>query len=349
MNLSAPHIPARYFALLFDYLENAGTRCRDALGAAQVRTLNDPHSRLTATQADCLLNETVRLTGRQDLGFELGKLIKLNSHDILGYAVISCPTLDHALRLVSRYYRLMLPLFTMRYVRHALYAELMFTPIIGMPQSTFDFYMEVVPVSMYCQLMAMTQNRLGSCDIYVSTAAPPHLERYRELRGARFHFSSGVQPGVRAVIGTSELDVSMAMTDLRALQQAEVRCKLLLQQMDQQGNWSEWVTMMLREAEDTQPTLDELAVILNVSERTLDRYLARNQVSFRALSLKIRNERACELLSSGRYAVSQIAYRLGYTDIANFSRWFKKMNGVTPTAYTAHQHAGAGSNHGGAK
>lgn len=338
MSPSELYIPARYFALLFDYLEAQGTPCRDALSAAQVRTLNEPQSRLTAAQADCLLSEAMRLTGRRDLGFELGKLIKLNSHDVLGYAIISCPTLDHTLRLASRYYRLMSPLFAMRYVRHAHHAEVLFTPALGMQQSTFEFYMEVLPISLHCQLMAITQNRLGAYDMHVSTAAPPHLARYRELQGARFHFRSGEQPGVRAVFGTEQLDVPLAMTDMRALEQAENRCKLLMQQMDQQGNWSDWVAMMLREAEDSQPTLEELAGILNVSARTLDRHLAKYNVSFRDLSLKIRNERACELLASGRYAVSQIAYRLGYTDIANFSRSFKKINGVSPTAYIEQLH-----------
>lgn len=327
------YLPARYFALLFDYLETQGIPCRDALSNAQVRSLNDPQSRLTAPQAECLLSEAMRLSGRRDLGFELGRLIKLNSHDVLGYALISCPTLDHALRLVSRYYRLMLPLFTMRYARHAGHAEVTFTPVHGMTPHTFDFYMEALPISLHVQLMAITQNRLGPYDMHVSTPAPPHLARYRELRGANFHFCSGEQPGIRAVISVHELDQPLAMTDLRALELAENRCKLLMQQMDQQGNWSDWVAMMLREAEDSQPTLEELAAILNVSARTLDRHLARHDISFRELSLKIRNERACELLASRRFAVSQIAYRLGYTDLANFSRSFKKMNGVSPTAY----------------
>lgn len=326
-------IPARYYAALFDYLEAQGVPCRDALSAAQIRTLNDPHARLTPSQGDSLISEAARLTGRSDLAFEMGRLIKLNSHDILGYALISCPTLDHALRLSMRYYKLMSPLFSMRYTRYATHAEVTFRPVQGMQPSTFELYMEVLPISFHTQLMAITQNRQAPYDIYLSTAAPRHVQRYRELRSARFHFGISEQPGMRAVLDLAQLDVPLAMTDMRALQQAEARCKLLMQQIDQQGDWSDWVMMMLREAEDTQPTLEELAAILNVSSRTLDRHLAKSGVSFRDISLKIRNERAREFLASGKYAVSQIAYRLGYTDIANFSRWFKKMNGVTPSAF----------------
>jgi AraC-like DNA-binding protein len=100
-----------------------------------------------------------------------------------------------------------------------------------------------------------------------------------------------------------------------------------------QGLWSERVAAILLEAEDFQPTLTLAADRLHVTARTLERYLEREGCSFRDLSLRIRNQRACSLLVEGRLTISQIAYALGYTDIANFSRWFKKMSGVPPSAY----------------
>jgi AraC-like DNA-binding protein len=329
-------LPARYFTLLVDYLERQGTPCRDALSAAQIRSLNDPQVLLTPSQVELLLRELERLSGRTDLGFELGGLIKLNSHDILGYAIISCPTVDHILRLVSRYYKLMTPMFSMRYQRSAGQAEVLFQPMHAMSEPTLHFYLELLAVSLHVQTMAVTENRLGAYDLYLSMPEPPHLKRYRELSKARIHFGAA-QMGVRAVFSTELFDQPLPMADLRALAQAEARCKQLLQEMTSTGKWRDWVAMMLREAEDRQPTLDELASILNISGRTLDRYLAREAASFRELALVIRNERACQMLASGTLAISQVAYRLGYTDIANFSRAFKKINGVSPSAYISRQ------------
>lgn len=64
-----------------------------------------------------------------------------------------------------------------------------------------------------------------------------------------------------------------------------------------------------------------------------NRHLDKEGVSFRDLALAIRNERACHMLAQGTQAISQIAYRLGYSDVANFSRSFKKQNGVSPSDY----------------
>jgi AraC-like DNA-binding protein len=333
MKTVEPSVPARYFAQMIDFLEANGTACRDALSAAQVRSLNDPQALLTPGQVDSLIAEVTRLTGRGDIGFELGRLIKLNSHDVLGYAIISSPTVDHMLRLSSRYYRLMTPMFTLRYQRQGQLAEIVFEPALSMPTPTLHFYLEMLAISFHVQMMAVTQGRLPAYDIHLTMPPPPHLQRYREMAPARFHFGEDSLPSVRIKMSSELFDEPLAMTDLRALQQAEARCKILMQEASSEGKLRDWVAMMLSQAEDCQPSVDDLARILNISERTLDRHLAREGASFRSLSVNIRNERACALLAEGKQAVSQIAYRLGYTDLANFSRSFKKLNGVSPSAY----------------
>lgn len=333
MNATEISVPARYFAKLIDFLEANGTPCRDALSAAQVRSLNDPQAKLTTAQVDTLISETARLTGRGDLGFELGRLIKLNSHDVLGYAILSCPTVDHVLRLASRYYRLITPMFTLRYQRQAHSAELEFQPAVAMSEPTLRFYLEALAMSFHAQISALTQGRQAPYDVYLSMPPPDHVQRYLKLAPVRFHFAEDPLPGVRIRLSSELFDEPLPMTDLRALGQAEQRCKLLMQEFAAEGKWGDWVAMMLRQAEDCQPALDELARIMNISARTLDRHLAREGSSFRGLAVSIRNERACQMLAEGKQPVSQIGYRLGYSDIANFSRSFKKLNGMSPSAY----------------
>ncbi len=333
--------PARYFAQLIDIVEASGMPCRDALPAALIRTLNDPQGRLTITQIDGLLGEVIRLTGRADLAFELGKQIKLNSHDVLGYALISCPSLDHLLRMVARYYRLISPLFTFRYERRGNVADVAFIPVQGMSERTLHFHTEAVAVSFHVQMMAVAEGNLV-CDYAMSMPAPLHQARYREFLPSRFHFGQQALPGIRVKLATEQFDKPLAMTDMRTVEQAEARCKLMMLECSAAGKWSDWVRMFLSEAEDCQPTQDELAGIVNISARTLDRHLAREGASFRELAVSIRNERACQMLRDGRHGVSQIAYRLGYTDVANFSRSFKKLNGIAPSAYAAMQASSTG-------
>ncbi|MES2017515.1 MAG: AraC family transcriptional regulator ligand-binding domain-containing protein [Pseudomonadota bacterium] len=328
--------PARYFAQLVDMVEATGMPCRDALSAAQIRSLNDPQALLTAAQIDALLAELVRLTGRRDLAYDLGKLIKLTSHDVLGYALISSPTLDDLLRLVTRYCRLMTPLLNFRYQRRGNVAEIAFMPVQGMTERTLHFHYELVAVSFHVQLLAVTKGKF-TCSYALSMPEPKHATRYREFLPTRFQFGEQASAGVHIKLTTDQFDVPMAMTDLRSLEQAEARCKQMMLKCSAGGLWSDWVRMLLMEAVDCQPTVDKLASIVNVSARTLDRHLAREGASFRELGVSIRNDRACQMLRDGGLAVSQIAYRLGYTDVANFSRSFKQRNGMSPSAYASLQ------------
>ena len=88
--------------------------------------------------------------------------------------------------------------------------------------------------------------------------------------------------------------------------------------------------MMLRESEDSRPTLEQLAGFMNISARTLARYLDAENTGFRDLSLQVRTERARRLLADGDLSVTQIAYRLGFTDVASFVRSFRARTGRTP-------------------
>ena len=89
----------------------------------------------------------------------------------------------------------------------------------------------------------------------------------------------------------------------------------------------------LHQRDDPVRSLTELAGELHVDRRTLQRWLAREGVSFRALLEESRRARAAELLTVTRRPVGEIAELLGYAESAAFTRAFKRWYGVTPTGY----------------
>ena len=91
--------------------------------------------------------------------------------------------------------------------------------------------------------------------------------------------------------------------------------------------------MMLREADGSLPTLNDLSRVLNLTPRTLEPRLGKEGERFLDLVKRVRSERACALLRDGRLPVTQIAYQLGYRDSANFSRAFRRELGITPSDY----------------
>jgi AraC-like DNA-binding protein len=167
----------------------------------------------------------------------------------------------------------------------------------------------------------------------MSIAEPPHASRYDELYPARVHFGEGSLPRAwllfpatlldRPLKGLTGLDPSMSPQELDALQG----------DIEQSRQWSGWIRMMLREAEGCQPTAEELTELLGIDTHTLARTLAKEGLSFREMAKQTRHEKACELLKDPNEPITQIAYRLGYSDSANFSRAFQAVSGVSPRIF----------------
>jgi AraC-like DNA-binding protein len=330
-------VPSRYYAVLGQLLRAHTPDYERLLVNAKIdaRALEDPDGTLTIAELEVLVDVVSRTTGRADLGFEVGRQVRLNSHGPLGYALVSSRTIDQVLRLCVRYYHLIVPVFKMRYERRTRSGEITFTPCAVMRQRTLQFFLEALAVSFHVQAQMILGPDNEGYDIYLSMESPPHVNRYLGSAPARFHFGHRRVPGVSVKIAASLLDKPLPMADESVVRRTEAQCEALSPKPARINEWGEFIAMMLRESENLQLTLEDVARSLKVTARTINRYLGKEGLSFRDISQRVRFERACDLLEAGELTVSQIAIRLGFTDVANFSRGFRRYKGVSPTGYLA--------------
>ena len=203
-----------------------------------------------------------------------------------------------------------------------------------MKPEALHFHYEVLALAHQNQLRSLLGHDLPAYDIYLSMPEPPHLERYRALAPVRFHFEERSVPGVRVRMTAQMLDRPMPLADPHMAREIDERCTVLSQHPPgEQSGWGEYVTMLLRQAEGVLLTLDDLAQRINVSSRTIDRYLKKENLQFRDISHRVRFERACELLAGRNATVVQVACSLGFSDAANFSRAFRRVVGMSPSEY----------------
>ncbi|WP_130847181.1 helix-turn-helix domain-containing protein [Lactiplantibacillus mudanjiangensis] len=79
--------------------------------------------------------------------------------------------------------------------------------------------------------------------------------------------------------------------------------------------------------------IDTIASRLGVSVRTLQRYLANGQTTFKVETQLVQQKMAIEFAKNPQLTTTEIAYLVGYTEVSSFTRAFKRWTGQTLTQY----------------
>ena len=84
---------------------------------------------------------------------------------------------------------------------------------------------------------------------------------------------------------------------------------------------------------DGAPTIQFAAELADTSVRTLQRRLAQADLSYSDLVKQARFELASTMLRNTDRKIIDIAYEMGYTDPAHFTRAFGRLAGMSPSEY----------------
>ncbi len=82
-----------------------------------------------------------------------------------------------------------------------------------------------------------------------------------------------------------------------------------------------------------EPDKQRVAEAMLMSPRTLQRRLEEEGTSVKALIDDTRHQLALQYLAQKHLSIKEVAYSLGFNDASNFSRAFKRWEGMTPKAF----------------
>ncbi|WP_434035082.1 AraC family transcriptional regulator [Cupriavidus sp. a3] len=86
-----------------------------------------------------------------------------------------------------------------------------------------------------------------------------------------------------------------------------------------------------------QATVEEVALHLHLSVRTMQRQLETAGTNFSDLVDGVRQELAVRYLTNRRYTIGRVAVLLGYSRQSSFTQWFTARFGTTPRAWRSAQ------------
>jgi len=270
---------------------------------------------------------------------EPGWTLELTSHfdlaaqGALGFAMVCAPTLAESFDIMARYGHVRAPWFRLEVFGDELEWGVKMRRQFPVAAHIDIAMVETVLLSAQNLVESILGRPMGQARMHFDFAAPAWIERYRERFSGEVIFAADYAGFSMPAIWRNS---PCPLADAGMYQAAMSRLEMDRRRLDSGNHLSVRVAMLIAASGDTGPDLETTAERLNVSRRTLIRRLKEAGTSFGTLRDEHRMQRAVELLANPTYTATEVGYRLGYQEPANFTRAFKRWFGTTPGNHRAH-------------
>jgi len=269
-----------------------------------------------------------------------GERLGSTTHGPLGFAALTAPDLDTALRVFTDYASIRTTAYSSQLVEmdkrlHLVASDQTGSDLVG--RWLIEVGMRVAQ-GLIENIMAhpLGNNAL----IRFSMPEPSYADELRSYFQIPCEFNA---PENSFSIPSSWAGIPSPLSDPGTFQSNLSKCKELLQALNQSPNVLQAVQLALEQFFDNcvagnarpsnMPTLNSLASKLALSPRTLARRLEQHGSSYKNELERVRRKHATHLLKNTHLRIADIAYYLAYQEPANFTRAFKNWFNSSPNTW----------------
>ncbi|HEX9105298.1 MAG TPA: AraC family transcriptional regulator ligand-binding domain-containing protein, partial [Polyangia bacterium] len=258
----------------------------------------------------------------------VGLRTRPSSHGLVGLAAMTAPTVRAALERVARFAPTRSSALALELTVDGNRAFVIVDELASLGGAQ-DTILLALAVGAW-QLATTLTGRSIDGQVDFAFAEPAYFARLRHLVPFTARFGTTRH---RLSFDAALLDLPLPTADLAAERLLSHHLERELQAQAKLERVSARVRHTLVRSDGGFRTLDEVAAALHVSPRTLRRQLAVEQASFSDLLEEERRERALVLLRGSSHTLEEITEQLGYSDVANFARAFRRWTGQTPGTF----------------
>lgn len=325
-------IPGVYGLLLLDVVSRWGYTAEHLFEPFQLSSeqLAAPDFRLSIDLANDLVKYALKLTGESSLGYHIGTQMRISIHGFIGYAIMTASDISDALILANRFIQLRMPFLQLYFSTFGDKATLQFRSDIDIEPLRTEIIFSIT-FGIITMAKALTGIDELAAEIDFDFPMPDGFDK-SIMKSHNFSFRFD-QPHLLSSFDKKYLCLKMVNADPISSQVAINQCEAELSALGERRRLAMRVRDILTRSEQHYLSIEQVANQLHMSDRTLKRQLAAENTSFSALVDEVRYRHATSLLSRTDYSLDQIADELGYSDVANFSRAFKRWSGRSPSSW----------------
>ena len=321
-----PQVSSAYYQALLDFLRHA---LEDEILTTQGVEVDAIHNGPLPVAEYLKLVDVGNQHLKPDWGIDLGLRFRPATYGILGLLPLHCDNLLEALSMVLKFESLVHDLGTSQVVTQG---DDQGSSLHFSWQAHFDNAQQLKPV-MESVLSGMQQfsSWLTGSSICFESLVLPNTCQHEWLK------SMNVTPELKK--STLEFKVSMEALNT-PIPQADIDLKnalLTSARLMMDKKQPAFIKTILRWLDaslvDNDCTLEQAAILLEISPRTLQRHLKGQGVSYQQLLINFRKNKALKLLSYPHKNIMQVAQELGFKEQSSFSNAFKTWFGQSPMSF----------------
>lgn len=320
-----------YAAILLELTKEHGGSAAELLEGSMLdeSALLDIESRLSTEQLRTLVNNGLRSTAEPALGLYFGQRLTLMSHGVLGYALMSCKSLQQVVEILMKYYRLLLDTATLQLIHEDDFVTIVYKEHdihIDSHRTTLEIFFS----GLLSSLKQLLHRDNVGVKLRFSFPRPVHANAYYAIFGPDVQFDCAVNQISIPVDILAEKPEFASPTMLKIYQQ---QCDALVAQMGANEGLRSQVKKYLLAKGRPFPLLEQTASHFNMSSRTFRRRLSEENTSFQKILDSLRRELAETYLRNHALSVENVAELLGFNDTSNFRRAFIRWTGISPSVF----------------
>jgi len=276
---------------------------------------------------DALCERALDLTGDPALGLRFGERLNISAHGVLGLALMSSATVADALGVLVRYFRILSPASDLALSHNGDVYRLDFA-IRGQSPVAQRFRSEALIGSVYTSSQFLLNRPIPGTTVQLAYSRPAHHAQYQTSWPQTQICFDAPTTAITFPLAAGEWAIATANPAVADIFRQQ--CEALLRPLTGTGVVSNRVRHVLMRTLDAPPGIGAVARALAMSERSLRRRLDEEHTTYRRLIDEVRAEMASQYLRQTTLPVTEISRMLGFDNVANFRRAFRRWHGVTP-------------------
>ena len=290
--------------------------------------LLEPNRRITLTDFNALITRARDMTQEIGLAIHLGQRMQVSLHGFVGFAAMTANNVREALSIAERFICMISTVLSLRLEEGPDEATLHI-----ILHTDLQPFREAAIIALIFGFVHMGQSVTGqvlrgAADVEFNE--PPYLAPILHMIPGKVRFNQLLNC---IHFPRAYLDLPLTMANPVASQLALSQCEQELQRFGLDQPFVAQIKALMFDDRSGFQTLERVAQRMHMSERTLKRQLAAQGASYSELVDEARRQMAVDLLLQDDIGLEAIAETLGYSDLANFSRAFKRWVGQTPSAW----------------